>query len=66
MKERKDTGNHLQRQLWEPQGVISQIQENSQATDYGDTPRGFKQGGQINLEVEEVLHNRGIMERDKG
>lgn len=63
MKERKDTGNELRRQLWEPQGVISQTQEsNLNAMDYGTGSKEPKKGGQLTLEVEEVFHNRGIME----
>ena len=67
MKEHKDTGNELRRQLWEPQGVISQIQgSNLDTMDYGIKTKDTKKGGQLTLEVEEVFHNRGIMENLQG
>ncbi|TWH59097.1 hypothetical protein DesLBE_3466 [Desulfitobacterium sp. LBE] len=63
MNDQKNTGKELKRQLWEPAGVISQTQESgSQAMDYGGQPKDSSKGGQITLEVEDVFHNRGVME----
>ncbi|AFM02431.1 hypothetical protein Desde_4170 [Desulfitobacterium dehalogenans ATCC 51507] len=63
MDDRKNTAKEMKRQLWEPAGVISQTQESGSNTmDYGEKPKESTKGGQLNLEVEDVFHNRGIME----
>lgn len=63
MNEEKSKPEELKRQLWEPAGVISvssPIEE-----DFGVEPHESIKGGQITLEVENVFHNKGLMEKDK-
>lgn len=63
MDDRKNSAKELKRQIWEPAGVVSMPNESSaQGMDYGVAPKDAKKGGQLTLEVEEVFHNRGIME----
>lgn len=63
MNDQKNSDKELKRQLWEPAGVISQTQETgAKAMDYGGQPKDSSKGGQLVLEVEDVLHNRGVME----
>lgn len=63
MNDQKKASTELKRQIWEPAGVISQTQDaSSSAVDYGEKPKDSKKGGQLTLEVEDVFHNRGIME----
>ena len=50
------------RQFWEPAGVISQTSSEGGQMDYGTRAQGIKEGGELSLEVEEIFHNRGIME----
>ena len=49
----------LHRQPWEPAGVVSV--NNDETPDYGKVRKNSK-GGILTLEVEEVFHNKGIME----
>lgn len=63
MNEEKSKPEELKRQLWEPAGVISV--SNSIEEDFGVEPHESIKGGQITLEVENVFHNKGLMEKDK-
>lgn len=51
----------LNRQPWEPAGVVSVLYDD-QTPKYGTNGRKNAKGGHLTLEVEEVIHNRGIME----
>ena len=63
MNDSKKSSMELKRQIWEPAGVISQPQDSSpSALNYGEKPKESKKGGQITMEVDEVFHNRGVME----
>lgn len=63
MNDQKESSKALKRQIWEPQGVVSQAHDASTVgLDYGDQPKDTPKGGQLEMEVEEVFHNRGIME----
>lgn len=48
------------RQPWEPAGVINEL-ENNQTPNYGKHQASDDKGGLLNLEVEQVFHNAGIM-----
>jgi len=51
----------LKRQPWEPAGVVSVINDDK-TQDYGTKGNNNAKGGILALEVEEVFHNKGIME----
>jgi hypothetical protein len=61
MNEEKNSGTDLNRQIWEPAGVVSVTNE-SKGMNYGAHSKETRKGGQLTLEVEEVFHNQGIME----
>jgi hypothetical protein len=61
MNDDKNSGKELNRQIWEPAGVISVTNE-TKGTNYGVKSKENKMGGEIALEVEEVFHNKGVME----
>jgi len=51
----------LHRQPWEPAGVLS-VSEDDKTLDYGKDIHKNAKGGILTLEVQEVFHNKGIME----
>ncbi|WP_088226735.1 hypothetical protein [Desulfosporosinus sp. FKB] len=57
----KEHASQLNRQPWEPAGVVSVV-DDDQTPKYGTNGRKNAKGGQLTLEVDEVFHNRGIME----
>lgn len=61
MDDEKNSGKELNRQIWEPAGVVS-VSDDSKGMNYGVNSKETKKGGQITLEVEEVFHNKGVME----
>lgn len=61
MNDEKDSGKELNRQIWEPAGVVS-VSNDSKGMNYGANSKETKKGGQLTLEVEEVFHNKGVME----
>lgn len=56
----KEHASQLKRQPWEPAGVVSVVKDDA-TPKYGNNRKKAK-GGILNLEVEEVFHNQGIME----
>jgi len=56
----KEHASQLNRQPWEPAGVVSVVNDDN-TPKYGKDHKGVK-GGILSLEVDEVLHNKGIME----
>ncbi|HZK53105.1 MAG TPA: hypothetical protein VFC84_02730 [Desulfosporosinus sp.] len=48
-------------QLWEPAGVLS-VDNDDTTPKYGNKGQKNAKGGILSLEVEEVFHNKGIME----
>ena len=61
MNDEKNSGKELNRQIWEPAGVVS-VTNDPNGMDYGLKPKETKKGGQLTLEVNEVFHNKGVME----
>lgn len=61
MDDEKNSGKELNRQIWEPAGVVS-VSKESKGINYGADSKETKKGGQLTLEVEEVFHNKGVME----
>lgn len=57
----KEHASQLNRQPWEPAGVVSVVNDD-QIPKYGNNGRKNAKGGMLTLEVDEVLHNKGIME----
>jgi len=57
----EEHASQLNRQPWEPAGVVSVINDNK-TPDYGTKAPKNAKGGILNLEVEEIFHNKGIME----
>ena len=57
----KDDTSELKRQLWEPAGVVSVV-KNDKTSEYTNNGGKYAKGGILSLEVEEVFHNKGIME----
>lgn len=57
----KEHASQLNRQPWEPAGVVSVV-EDDKTPKYGDD--GFKnaKGGILTLEVKEAFHDKGIMQ----
>lgn len=61
MNDEKNSGKELNHQIWEAAGVVS-VDNDAKGMNYGVNPKDSKKGGQIDLEVKEVLHNKGVME----
>lgn len=57
----KEHASQLNRQPWEPAGVVSVVNDDT-TQKYGKDGRKNAKGGMITLEVDEVLHNKGVME----
>ena len=57
----KEHASQLNRQPWEPAGVVSVVNDDT-TPDYGKNGNKNSKGGILTLEVEEVFHNKGIME----
>ncbi|KUO69798.1 MAG: hypothetical protein APF81_00970 [Desulfosporosinus sp. BRH_c37] len=57
----KEHASQLNRQPWEPAGVVSVFNDDSKPK-YGHNGRKNAKGGKLILEVDEVFHNKGIME----
>ncbi|MDR3543644.1 MAG: hypothetical protein P4L69_22210 [Desulfosporosinus sp.] len=57
----KEHAQQLNRQPWEPAGVVSVVNDES-TPKYGNKGRKNAKGGILTLEVDEVFHNKGIME----
>ena len=51
----------LHRQPWEPAGVVS-VTNDDKTADYAKDDHKKSKGGILTLEVEDVFHNKGIME----
>ena len=56
----KEHASQLNRQPWEPAGVVSVVNDDT-TPNYGNSRKNAK-GGIINLEVDEVFYNKGIMD----
>ena len=56
----KEHAAQLNRQPWEPAGVVSVVNDEPTAK-YGRNGRKNAKGGMLTLEVDEVFHNKGIM-----
>lgn len=57
----KEHASQLNRQPWEPAGVVSVVNDDT-TPNYGKSRRKNAKGGMLTLEVDEVFHNKGIME----
>lgn len=57
----KEHASQLNRQPWEPAGVVSVVKDDN-IPKYGTDGRKNAKGGQLTLEVDEIVHNKGIME----
>jgi hypothetical protein len=57
----KEHASQLNRQPWEPTGVVSVVNDDS-IPKYGKNGRKNAKGGILALEIDEVFHNKGIME----
>ncbi len=57
----EEHASQLNRQPWEPAGVVS-VSNDNKTPNYGKDDRKNAKGGMLSLEVEEVFHNKGIME----
>lgn len=53
--------SQLNRQQWEPAGVVS-VMEDDKTPKYGEGTFKNAKGGMLTLEVKEAFHNKGIME----
>ncbi|EGW38249.1 hypothetical protein [Desulfosporosinus sp. OT] len=60
----KEHASQLNRQPWEPAGVVSVVNDDT-TPKYGKERLKNAKGGMLTLEVEEVFHNKGIMEGTK-
>ncbi len=56
----KEHASQLNRQPWEPAGVVS-VGKDDKTPRYGDNGGKNAKGGMLTLEVNEVFHNEGIM-----
>lgn len=56
----KEHASQLNRQPWEPAGVVSVINDDEKLK-YGNNKHEASKGGILTLEVEDVFHNKGIM-----
>ncbi len=61
----KEHASQLNRQPWEPEGVVSVIKDDT-TPNYGTNGRKNAKGGMLTLEVDEIFHNKGIMEGTQG
>lgn len=57
----KEHASQLNRQTWEPAGVVSVLNDDS-TLKFGKDGRKNAKGGKLTLEVDEIIHNKGIME----
>lgn len=57
----KEHASQLNRQPWEPAGVVSVLNDDN-TPKYGKDGRKNAKGGMLTLEVDEIFHNKGIME----
>ena len=57
----KEHASQLNRQTWEPAGVVSVLNDDS-TLKFGKDGRKNAKGGKLTLEVDEIVHNKGIME----
>jgi len=57
----QEHASQLNRQPWEPAGVVSVVNDDT-TPQYGSVVRKDAKGGILSLEVDEVFHNKGIME----
>lgn len=57
----KEHASQLNRQPWEPAGVVSVVKDDS-TPKYGKDGRKNAQGGMLTLEIDEIFHNKQIME----
>lgn len=57
----KEHASQLNRQPWEPAGVVSVVNDDS-TPKYGKDGRKHAKGGILSLEVDEVFQNKQIME----
>ncbi|TGE34466.1 hypothetical protein [Desulfosporosinus sp. Sb-LF] len=57
----KEHASQLNRQPWEPAGVVSVVQDDT-TPNYGKNGRKNAKGGMLTLEIDEIFHNKGIME----
>ena len=57
----KEHASQLNRQPWEPAGVVSVV-DDDKTPKYSDNGGKNAKGGMLTLEVNEVFHNKGIME----
>lgn len=57
----KEHAFQLNRQPWEPAGVVSVVNDES-TQNYSKNDHAATKGGILSLEVNEVFHNKGIME----
>lgn len=58
----EEHASQLKRQPWEPAGVVSVINDDDKTLDYGKNGHKNAKGGILTLEMEEVFHNKGIMD----
>ncbi|KJR44593.1 hypothetical protein UF75_5022 [Desulfosporosinus sp. I2] len=57
----KEHASQLNRQTWEPAGVVSVLNDDS-TLKFGKDGRKNAKGGILTLEVDQIVHNKGIME----
>lgn len=57
----KEHASQLNRQPWESAGVVSVVNDDT-TPEYGSSGRKDAKGGILSLEVDEIFHNKGIME----
>lgn len=57
----KEHVSQLNRQQWEPAGVVSVVNDDT-TLNYGNNGLKNAKGGILTLEVDEIFHNKGIME----
>jgi len=57
----KEHASQLNRQPWEPAGVVSVVEDDT-TPKYGLDARKNAKEGILTLQVDEIFHNKGIME----
>ena len=57
----KEHASQLNRQPWEPAGVVSVVEDDT-TPNYGLDARKNAKEGILTLQVDEIFHNKGIME----